>query len=679
MLSCSNFRMASAELLPIRSTRHLNRLLKSLKGGRGTPEQARDLLTKAHQHNVLPDAFTYSQAFSMDAYSCSEIAALVKANLPTLNSVAVNSGIASCARMGCEAEATELLRLSEDNNMATSRTYNAFLSMPMTGSAAMDVWRSMAHHLRDPHTLQLLLHRLAQDGSPPSAYRHLLNQVRGAIAIDRQHLATALSGCIRAGYAADGLELLSASGFEAGGDKVLATCILCAYERLGLWSESLDLLRRIDEPDVVCYTVAIAACARAGRGREATRLWEKLCARGLTPQRQTLSAVVRACEAAGDYEGAIRILSNIAEASSARVAEGESMRKKFASSRPDCITIEYRDLLCDRLELSLKENGSPSLSEGIGVADHRGEKVCIEPGLNSTVLPTPELLHRLRSEPEERRAALEAIGCFQDVIEPAGMTCVEYGAAAAGLALPNGDVDVTLVPIGASSPQAWVSSLSEVEKATYPPREAAQAQLLALHRTLSESSQFTVAATGLGGRVPVLTIIHKATHTVMDVTFNNALGCRKSIWLSQKVETWPGLADAVRVIKHWMKRHNMCGQSKGWLGGYAIAIAMTGVAEAASVPCDCETLCRAFVRLLCAMDLESHCLSPRLGGVFPKTCRRGRCLSIEDPIEHQWDLGAILGGERTEVLLGRIREIDAWSLQNNCLTVLSITRRCARV
>ncbi|KAF4699010.1 hypothetical protein FOZ63_005118, partial [Perkinsus olseni] len=448
------------QLLSIRSTRHLNRLLKSLKGGRGTPEQARDLLTKAHQQDVLPDAFTYSQAFSMDAYSCCEIATLVGANLSTLNSVAVNSGIASCARMGCEAEARELLRLSEDNNMATSRTYNAFLSTPMTGSAAMDVWRSMPRHLRDPHTLQLLLHRLAQDGSPPSAYRHLLDEVRGGIAIDRQHLATAISGCIRAGYAADGLELLSASGFEAGGDKVLATCILCAYERLGLWSESLDLLRRIDEPDVVCYTVAIAACARAGRGREATVLWEELCDRGLTPQRQTLSAVVRACEAAGDYEGAIRILSSITKVP-ARVAEGETTRKKFASSRPDCITTEYRDLLCDRLELSLHESSCSSLSEGIGVADHRGKKVCIELETHSTVLPTPELLHRLRPGAEERRGALEAIERLKDVIKPAGLTCVEYGAAAAGLALPNGDVDVTLVPISASSPQTWVSSLSE--------------------------------------------------------------------------------------------------------------------------------------------------------------------------------------------------------------------------
>ncbi|EER07095.1 pentatricopeptide repeat-containing protein, putative [Perkinsus marinus ATCC 50983] len=509
--------MPSKELLSsIGSTRHLNKLLKSLKRGRwASTEQARDLLDKAGMQNVVPDAFTYSQAFSMDAYSCSEIKALVSGSLHMLNSVVVNSAIASCGRMGCESEARELLRLSEDNNMATCRTYNAFLSLPMTGSAAMDVWKKIPHHMKDAYTLQLLLYRLAQDGYPPPVYENLLAEARDVMTIDRQHLATAVSGCIRAGYAADGLALLSASGVRASDDKVLATCALCAYERLGMWSESLDLLQCIDEPDVVCYTVAIAACARAGKGKEAIKLWSELSSRGLTPQRQTLSSVVRACEAAGEYEEAIRILSSISDLS-ARADDGVRIGNKFASSRPEQITVEYRDLLCDRLELSLHESRITSSDGSIGVADHRGGRVFINHNLSSTVLPTPKLLHVLKPKPEERSAALEAIERLKGVLESVGFTCVEYGAAAAGLALPNSDVDVTLLLNGTPSTQAWLSSLSEVEKETYPHREIAQAQLLTLHRTLNETQQFTVVATGLGGRVPVVTIVHNPTSIVMD-------------------------------------------------------------------------------------------------------------------------------------------------------------------
>ncbi|KAF4671221.1 hypothetical protein FOL47_001667 [Perkinsus chesapeaki] len=637
-------------------------LLSSLRREKGSSERARCLIDEAFRtQKIVPDSFTYSQAFLLGAYSCSEIAPIVRAKVSSLNTVAVNSAIASCARMGCEAEARELLRLSESNSLANTRTYNAFLATVTTGSAALTVWRSIPAGLKDGYTLQLVLNRLAQDGHPPKDYHTVLQEVRGIIPTDRHHLATVISGCIRGGYPLDGLEALKAANVKACDDKVLATCVLCAYERLGMWRESIDLVGAIDEPDAVCYTVAMAVCARAGRGKEAVILWGEMRNRGLTPQRQSLSAVVRACEAAGDYDNAIRILSEIGE-EAPKVGAVTDPTKRFASSRPERITLAYRDLLCDRLELSLNRGSAVS---PLGVADHRQETVRVGVDFGTGPAPHQDALAKLLPSTEERMRALAAVTDLKGLAEKVGLGCIEYGAAAAGLALPHGDVDVTLVPQGFDSSTAWLESLSDADRSAYPPRESAQACLLSLYRMLNDRSPFGVVATGLGGRVPVLTILHKATKTVMDVTYINALGCRKSIWLSEQVAELPQLKDAIRVVKYWMKRHGMTGQSRGWLGGYSLAVAMVGVAKAIDAPNDCETLCRAFVRLLRQMDIERHCISPRLGGVVPKVCGRGQSLSIEDPIEIQWDLGAILGEERTAALLGKIGQVDAWCARNS--------------
>eukprot|EP00435_Cladocopium_sp_Y103_P070731 s75_g35.t3 len=209
-----------------------------------------------------------------------------------------------------------------------------------------------------------------------------------------------------------------------------------------------------------------------------------------------------------------------------------------------------------------------------------------------------------------------------------------------------------------------------------------------------------VSAIGLGGRVPVLTLRwgHSKSRTA-DVTIGNRLGIYKSLLLREYSLLDERLCDLVLAVKRWAKLREISGQTRGYPGGYAWTLMAIAFAQSKASPALVPSLqalaepeiweedeqrynvawssaeaahrCAASqsswtsASLLCAFfeffserfDFIKDSASVRLGchAVKASSSSSSPRLSLEDPIETDWDLGHILSAHRLCRLRAELR------------------------
>ncbi|RLM55633.1 hypothetical protein C2845_PM10G21150 [Panicum miliaceum] len=89
-------------------------------------------------------------------------------------------------------------------------------------------------------------------------------------------------------------------GFET--DMAVRSSLISAYARAGQMNSSHLIFESLQDPNVICFTSIISACARYGDGTEAVELFNKMVSRGLKPDDVTFLCAIAGCDQAGLFE-----------------------------------------------------------------------------------------------------------------------------------------------------------------------------------------------------------------------------------------------------------------------------------------------------------------------------------------------------------------------------------------
>lgn len=248
-------------------------------------------------------------------------------------------------------------------------------------------------------------------------------------------------------------------------------------------------------------------------------------------------------------------------------------------------------------------------------------------------------------------------------------------------------------------------------------RHLRQRVLLSFRDSLAQSSfseQLKVESCGLGGRMPVLTLTNQDGLKI-DLTVQNLSGLRKSRLLRAYCSLDPKIADVAIWIKRWAKINGVAGSTHGYLCGYAwtlcviyfwqVKFALPTVLDkpissldTKYMPSDLSTaelIARFFSFYANEFDWHRECASVRLGVRSARLTKdksfrakmqhvqnlgngtnggvnesASLCFSLEDPIDVDWDLGAILSSERVTHMKSRL-EAEALLWKNGSPTLLT--------
>lgn len=496
-------------------------------------------------------------------------------------------------------------------------------------------------------------------------------------------------------------------------DVVVFGNALSAHARASRWPEALALAQAMRseavQPDTVACNTLLGACARGSRWQEALAVVHNMGALHIRKTAVTCNALIRTLELSRQHRKAIAAL--IAYFPTEQADGGPTAGAPasiFRNARPDAVTPHMREAIAERLERALcyelegrsadarpcprptvaapasgggaAEPGPAALWQGAAAGEKvRAVLAALEPDRGSECRLLGELAAELRSALPQ---------------EWVGAEVVPYGSSTGGFAVSGADIDVSIgVPVQGSCP-AQGEGL----------RSFQQGALLRLRRSLLELG-WDVSAYGLGGRVPVLSARWgRLDERTVDITVRNELGLLKSALLRDYAHLDSRLCDLVRMVKHWARQRSVYGQSRGFPGGYSYTLLAIFFAQNTSPPlvpslqllapqpslwtgeggttfdvawlpatsvkqqeeasADCGAWTSAALvhgffdfygrRFDHAREVASVRLGCRALRAAPRAGAAAR-LSLEDPLETEWDLGAVLDAARGARLQAELR------------------------
>ncbi|BAS99395.1 Os06g0705300, partial [Oryza sativa Japonica Group] len=89
-------------------------------------------------------------------------------------------------------------------------------------------------------------------------------------------------------------------GFEM--DMAVCSSLITAYACAGQLSSSHLIFEGLLDPNVICFTAIISACARYGDGARAMELFDQMVSSGLKPDNVTFLCAIAGCDQAGMFE-----------------------------------------------------------------------------------------------------------------------------------------------------------------------------------------------------------------------------------------------------------------------------------------------------------------------------------------------------------------------------------------
>jgi hypothetical protein len=191
--------------------------------------------------------------------------------------------------------------------------------------------------------------------------------------------------------------------------------------------------------------------------------------------------------------------------------------------------------------------------------------------LHEEVLALVDLLEPLAEEDALRR---DSIARLRHIVTANFGACEVsvFGSLRAGCALPESDVDVTL--IGSQFPTGSIRG-----------RPAAMAPLRRLDQLLRASNHaFRGTLRGDRGpgvsgvlslpnaRVPIIKWSDWQTGVDMDVSFNMPEGSHTSQWVRQRIDAWPCFRPLLLVLKLLLKQRGLADPANGGVGSFTLAV-----------------------------------------------------------------------------------------------------------
>lgn len=376
------------------------------------------------------------------------------------------------------------------------------------------------------------------------------------------------------------------------------------------------------------------------------------------------------------------------------------------TARPSQITSQLRRSIAERLERHL-DFAFQSDSGSIASPRPRGPEQTLPPRPVVAVAAKEVGSTQIAPCPfwctEEASQALEALLA---PLRPSEWNREVPFAAELKAALPAAYSDAQVVPYG-SIISRFAARDADADFSLLPsdPRQGqgrhVQQRVLVEWRRGLLSRGHDCSAIGLGGRVPVLTLRWGPSKSrTADVTIGNHLGIYKSLLLREYSLLDERLCDLVLAVKRWAKLRQISGQTRGYPGGYAWTLICIAFAQCKASPsvvpslqalaepeiweedgqrynvawksaeamhrCDAATwtsasLLYAFFEFFSErFDFLNDSASVRLGCHAVNASRfryssSSPRLSLEDPIETDWDLGHILSAQRLCRLRAELR------------------------
>jgi len=465
-----------------------------------------------------------------------------------------------------------------------------------------------------------------------------------------------------------------------------------------------DLERNSVEPDTVIFNNALGACSRNSRWLEALCLVRRMSHLRLQKSATTCNTLVRSLELARQYGPAMTALVEhfpvvVSEADTATTSSKISL---FRSARPEAVTANMREAIADRLDRALSHHtnaGEPhrfmQIRPTVAVAATPVNILAPAPVPKATDAELENMMSVVLQDLSPRfEEVAPLLAQIRSALPPdwAAAQVLVYGSGIGGFALNQADVDVTVIPPRQTGRlQSMQGDLGCVRGDG--PRHFQQMALIQLRSALSKRG-WTVDPVGLGGRVPVLRMHHeKEEEKRVDITIGNMLGVHKSNLLRDYANLDLRLCELVRAVKHWAKLRLIFGQPHGYLGGYAYTLLAIFFCQCADPPlvsslqalaprplrwiddagsafdvswvdiCNLDRRCEKeqwtstallqgfFIFYGQRFSFSQEAVSVRLGrrAVREATLNSmvmlkhsSRRVSVEDPIETDWDLGQIL-------------------------------------
>eukprot|EP00434_Breviolum_minutum_P016979 symbB.v1.2.014979.t1/scaffold1107.1/size155946/13 len=416
----------------------------------------------------------------------------------------------------------------------------------------------------------------------------------------------------------------------------------------------------------------------------------------------TCNAVVRALEGGGEHRRAVAVLLH--DFVDEEVEDQCVRPSMFRTARPTQITAQLRASIAERLERALDFGKSFEFqnSESSDLSDRNEPRPLVAIAAENIQVPAhspggacPFALRDLL----ESLAPLAPDGTdvdYQELLSEleASLPASLQGAKVPFLALSTEmswlAIDGQVIPYGsiisrfaAVDADADFSVLKDLPVGAGQVRHFQQRALIEWRRELL-SRGYDVSAIGLGGRVPVLTFRWGPSQTrSADVTIGNQLGIYKSRLLREYSLLDERLCDLVMAVKCWAKLRQISGQTRGYLGGYAWTLMSIYFAQCCSPPLAMamvnDTMSPGLrrsppswrfvlrqpghlLRYFMGFDFTVESASVRLGCRAVKAMRSTDLvpprLSLEDPIETDWDLGQILSTFRMARLRAELRRAE---------------------
>lgn len=153
---------------------------------------------------------------------------------------------------------------------------------------------------RDVITSNILIGGLAQDGRGREAYELFLQMSWESVKPDAITYVSILNACASAG-ALEWVKEVHCHVLEAGlqSDLHVGNALVDVYIKVGSIDDARLVFSRMEERNVITWTMLIGGLAQHGCGCEALELFRKMNTKGVNPNRYSFMAVLSACSSAG--------------------------------------------------------------------------------------------------------------------------------------------------------------------------------------------------------------------------------------------------------------------------------------------------------------------------------------------------------------------------------------------
>eukprot|EP00435_Cladocopium_sp_Y103_P070691 s75_g35.t2 len=588
-----------------------------------------------------------------------------------------NATITACSSAGHWQAATALLDSMKQQEVTPDViSYNALLSScdraAETRQALLCMARMRSVGITPDQTSYSTLMSAVSRSGEWQVVLHLLSEMQQlTVQTDPVCYSVAMGACEKASQWQVALDLFDAMPQRRlRRDVVSVGNAICAMTKGGSWQGALKLLetmqREAVELDTVVCNSCLNACANAARWQEALDLLKLMTEKKLPKTTPTCNSVVRALESGGEHRRAVAVLLH--DFVDEEVPDECVRPSMFRTARPSQITAQLRRSIAERLERHLDfafQTESECSNASLPV---------VEPTLPRPVVAVPAEEVRSQIGPCPFWCTEEASQALETLLAPLRATESNQEVPIADelkAALPAAYSDAQVIPYGsiisrfAARDADADFSLLPNDPQQFQARFLQQRVLVEWRRELL-SRGHDVSAIGLGGRVPVLTLRwgHSKSRTA-DVTIGNRLGIYKSLLLREYSLLDERLCDLVLAVKRWAKLREISGQTRRLRSrrfGKKMSNATTwlGVPRRLRIDVQLPSLPGHLPRcsvLSLSSSLNALILSkipPRFVWVVTSSSSSPR-LSLEDPIETDWDLGHILSAHRLCRLRAELR------------------------